>query len=237
MRRGERGALGRLGRRRGGLALGGLLAVSAVALAGCGIPTQSTARPIAKVPYNLLSRQPQSATTTTSPSYTTSITVYFTVTSFKYVAPVTRQVAKATLTTVLQVLLDGPSVAQLSSGYQSAFTRTVRLIRASVSGGVATVDFNRTFGQLSGVFQSLAVAQVVFTVTKNFTNITSLKFQIDNGTTPVPTPSGALLPGPVGSDLYQTLLSPQGSTATTTTTSPTTTTTSPPGGTTAAPPG
>lgn len=198
------------------------LLCGAVTLAGCGIPTEATSTPISpsRVPYHLLSPQPPATTTTTSPAYTTSITVYFTVTFSRYVAPVTVQVQKPTLTVVLEVLLGGPSPVLASKNYQSAFAPSVQLVHASVAGSVATVDFNRPFGQLSGTSALLAVAQVVFTVTTNFTNVKALKFQIDNVTTAVPTPATGLTLAPVGPDLYKTLLQPQSAASTTTTATP-----------------
>lgn len=214
-----------------------LVAVTAAAvlLAGCGIPTETTARsiPQGQVPPQVLSRQPPATTTTTSPDYSTNITLYFTVTFFQYVAPVTVQAKKPTLTTVLQVLLAGPSQVLTSKGYKTAFRTGVKLIHAQESNGVATVDFNATFGQLSGTFQVLAVAQVVFTVTANLSNVKAVKFQIDSRTTPVPTPASGLTPTPVGPSDYASLLRPQTRTTTSTTGPGGTTTTTGPGGTTA----
>ncbi|MGH9089675.1 MAG: GerMN domain-containing protein [Acidimicrobiales bacterium] len=206
--------------------LAAILAVVALALSGCGISAESSARaiPSSKVPFNLLSNQPPSSTTTTSPNYATTITVYFTVTFSRYVSPVSRQVAKATITSILTVLLAGPSPVQKSNGYQSAFTRSgVRLIRASIAGGVATVDFNKAFGQTSGSLQVLAPAQVIYTLTVNFKTVTKVKFQIDGTTLAVPTPVGGLTPTPVGTSQYQTLLAPGTASPRTTTTTTTTT--------------
>ena len=202
-----------------------MAAASLAVLAGCGIPTQPNAHgiPSGDVPFNLLSRQPASTTTTTGPQYSTTVTVYFTVT-FDHIAGVQRQIPpKVTLTSILNAMLGGPSPVQQTNGYQSAFTRTVRLIRATVSGGgVATVDFNAAFGRISGNFQALAVAQVVYTVTANVHTITGVQFEIGDTPIEVPTPTGAVVAGPVGSQQYQTLLEANTTTTTVPTTAPTT---------------
>lgn len=188
-----------------------LLAVSLAGLTSCGVPTQGGPRAISRsrVPSRLLDRSPQTTTTTTEPRSTEPITIYFIRTGL-YVAPVPRSVPpSATLKSVLQVLVTtGPSTVDASNGFQSAFGRGVKVIGATVAGSLATVDFNKQFGLISGSQGALAVAQVVYTVTANETTVTLISFQIDGQPTEVFGANGALVQGPVTAAQYASLLHP-----------------------------
>jgi hypothetical protein len=198
--------------------------VVALLAGGCGVATGGGPHPIPKsqVPFHLLSPEAPSTTTTTSPSeFTVPVTVYFVSSSQQYLVPAERSVAaKATLTTVLNVLLTGPTTLEADKGIKTAFSSDIRLLGVRLTTTVATVDFNRAFGQISGTQQVLAVAQVVYTVTGELGQDIGVQFEIAGQPTEVPTATGAQVPGPVHLLQYLALATPA-----TTTTAPTTTTT------------
>lgn len=191
--------------------MAGLLTVPLAVLAGCGVPTQGgpSALSPSQIPSGLY-RTPQTTTTTTAPKYAQTVKIYFTRTG-NSVAPVTAQVPNpVTLMSILTVLVTaGPSTVDIANGYETAL-RTVRVLGAgpTVKSGVATVDFNATFGLISGPSGALAVAQVVYTVTENLAAITQVTFEIDGQPTEVPDATGSATPGPVTAADYQSLLAP-----------------------------
>ncbi|MHB8221151.1 MAG: GerMN domain-containing protein [Acidimicrobiales bacterium] len=179
-----------------------LIAISTCALlSACGISTGGapTRIPANQVPFNLLS--PQAPTTTTSTptsSYTVPFTVYLVASTRQVLVATGRSVAPpGTLTSVLDALLGGPTALESDRNITTALPSSVRLLFATVNGGVATVDFNRAFGQISGTQQVLAVAQVVYTVTGQLGPNIGVQFDITGSPTAVPTGSGAQISGPV----------------------------------------
>jgi len=208
-----------------------VVALWAALAAGCGVPTQSAPQiiPRAQVPFHLL--DPEAPTTTTTmppPPFTVPVLVYLVSSNGQNLVSSQRLVAPpAQLSAVLDALLAGPTAGELALGTQTAIGSGVRALGASVNGGVATVNFNSAFGDLSGPQQVLAVAQVVFTVTGQLSPETGVTFEIDGTPTNVPIATGAQVPGPVHLLQYVALAPPPPG-------SPTTTTTTPPG---AGPPG
>ena len=71
------------------------------------------------------------------------------------------------------------------------------------SADVVTVDFNTAFGLISGTQEVQAVAQVVFTVTKQVGRQIGVQFEIEGVPTDVPTATGAEVAGPVSYDKYR----------------------------------
>jgi len=187
-----------------------LVALGSLA-AGCGIPTAAAPRPIAKsaIPFQLLSpTSPAGATTTTTPpaSFTVPVSIYLVGPTQQNLVSTQRLVAPpAPLDTVLDALLAGPTVAESALGISTAFPSSVRVLSATVANGVATVNFNAAFGNISGQSAVLAVAQVVFTVTSELTPETGVLFEIEGTPTTVPDASGAQVAGPVHVLQYLTL--------------------------------
>jgi len=190
--------------------------------AGCGVPTQNAPQliPKAQVPFHLL--DPEAPTTTTvttpSPAFTVPVLIYLVNSTSQYLVSSQRLVAPpAQLSAVLDALLAGPTASELAIGTQTALSSGVSVLGASVAGGVATVNFNSAFGQITGPQQILAVAQVVFTVTSQLTPETGVTFEISGTPTNVPIATGAQVPGPVHLLQYAALAPPApGSTTTTT---------------------
>jgi len=179
-----------------------LLGVLALAAMACGIPTATGPTPIARsdVPYHLL--DPASATTTTTapgPAPTVGVAeqIYLVAPDGHLVAA-TREVAvPASLTQLLVALLAGPTATESASGVQSFLGDTGVQVTTDAASGVATVHFATDPIQVVGPDQTLAIAQVVYTVTQQ-PGVTGVTFEIDGKPIEVPTAAGAQVPGPVG---------------------------------------
>jgi len=180
-------------------AAGVVLALVALGSAACGIPTASTPTPIAKsdVPYRLLTPP---TTTTTLPGTPPAVGVaeqIFLVSPDGHLVAATREVAvPASPTQVVGALLAGPTATETAAGIQSFLTQSGVQVTTQ-AGGVATVDFSTNPIQVVGPDQTLAIAQVVYTVTQQ-PGIAGVTFEIDGKAIEVPTAAGAQVPGPVG---------------------------------------
>jgi hypothetical protein len=168
-------------------------------LAACGIPTASAPTPIARsdVPYHLLNPPP---TTTTVPGSTPAVGVaeqIFLVAPNGHLVAATREVAvPASPTQVMGALLAGPTTTESASGIQSFLSRTGVQVVLTGSTGVATVDFTSNPIQVVGPDQTLAISQVVYTLTQQ-PGVTGVSFEIAGKAIEVPTAAGAQVPGPV----------------------------------------
>jgi spore germination protein GerM len=184
----------------------GVLILVAVGTSACGIPTNGTPTAIAKtdVPFHLLSPV---TSTTVHPVVRAPVTVpatIYLVEHAQHVYAVSRNIPiPATLSEILGALLEGPTAAESELGLQSFLSGTTTRVRATVSGGIATVDFfSANPVQVVGPDQTLAIAQMVFTATEQ-PGVTGVVFKIDNRAIDVPTASGAEVPGPVKRSSYQ----------------------------------
>jgi hypothetical protein len=181
---------------------------ASLTVAGCGIPlaSQPTRIPRADVPFHLLS-----PTTPTTPTSTTTGSAgpvvgareqVYLVDTTQHVIGVIRDVTPpARLTAVLGALLDGPTAAESAAGIQSFLTGQPADVTATVSNGVATVDFTTNPFQIVGPDQTLAVSQVVFTATAQ-PGVTGVLFEIAGKPIEVPTAAGVQVPGPVTDATY-----------------------------------
>ena len=191
---------------RGRTALAVALAVgwAGVAAAGCGIPTASAPTPIARsdVPYHLLDPP---VTTTTAPGTPPAVGVpeqIYLVAPTGHLVAAAREVAvPANLSQVLGALLAGPTATESASGVQSYLTGTGIEATVTQAAGVATVHFSSDPIQVVGPDQTLAIAQVVYTLTQQ-PGVTSVAFTIGGKPIEVPTAAGAQVAGPVGRGDY-----------------------------------
>jgi len=171
----------------------------ALALAACGIPTASSPSPIARsdVPYHLLDPP---TTTTTTPGAAPAVgvaEVIFLVAPSGHLVPATREVAvPASLSQVVGALLAGPTATESAAGIQSYLSPTGVQVSLAATGGVATVDFTTDPIQVVGPDQTVAIAQVVYTLTQQ-PGVTGVTFEIAGKAIEVPTAAGAQVPGPV----------------------------------------
>lgn len=187
---------------------GWLLLVAAAFLAGaCGVPPDSSPHAIQRgaVPYGLLSPSIPTTTTTTVPTgLQVPVRIYLTEPSGRLIA-VARDVSyPAPLSVVVAALLAGPTGAEAANGFSSAIPAGTRLLNATDTAGVATVDLGGNFGQLAGAGQVLAVAQIVFTVTE-LAGIHAVAFTLDGQAIAVPAANGAQVDTPVTRSQYASL--------------------------------
>jgi spore germination protein GerM len=128
--------------------------------------------------------------------------VIYLVSTNQHVVAATRDVQfPANLSEILGALLDGPTATESAAGLQSFLTGTKA--SATVTGGVATVNFTKPI-QVVGPDLTLAIAQIVFTVTQQ-PGVTGVVFQIAGQPIDVPIASGAQVPGPVDATSYQSV--------------------------------
>jgi Sporulation and spore germination len=183
------------------------LAVAVVALmvsAGCGIPSGGSPTVIAKadVPFNLLNPHPPATVASTVPPAVVAPETIFLVAPTQHLVAAVRDVTlPATLGQILTALLDGPTAVESAAGIQSFLTGAHVKVSATVTAGIATVDFTTNPVQVVGPDQTLAIAQVVFTATQQ-PGITGVVFQIAGQPVEVPTASGVQVPGPVDRTSY-----------------------------------
>lgn len=199
-------------------ATAGLLA--AAMTAACGIAsTGPRTVPNNQVPFGLLQKHVPTTTTTAPTKPQVQVTVYFVNAMATSLVPESRFVTNpAPLMSVLNALVAGPAAKEAAGGVQSAIGTEVRVLGASTSNGVATVNFNAAFGQITGPEEALAVAQVVFTVAGQLGASVGVSFEIAGAPISVPDDTGAERAGPVHVQQYLSL-APSSNSPTTPTTS------------------
>ena len=182
----------------------GLVVASALAAAGCGIPTGGNPISIAKsdVPPHLFN--PVTPTTVNSPIPAGAAVpepIYL-VGPSQHVIAVSRDVQfPASLSEIMESLLAGPTAVESKFGLQSFLSGSKTDVSLTVVGGIATVDFTTNPVQVVGPDQTLAIAQVVYTATQQ-SGVTGVSFQIAGQPIGVPTSSGVQVPGPVDRSSY-----------------------------------
>ena len=196
-------------------ALGGAGAL----LAGCGIPTEDTARRVQNVGPVV---PPPAASTTTQPKPVTPQAVFWVQnSSSKLVFEQVGIPGNQTLTAVIETLLGGPGNTKESrTGWRTALVGGIQLIGSrSVATPkthdkrIVTVRFNPYFGLLAGHTQALAVAQVVFTLAAFYGTDppgtpagtrTSVQFEVTTAVEPIPVSNGTLVTDAVTTSDYVT---------------------------------
>jgi len=108
------------------------------------------------------------------------------------------------LKATLQLLLEGPTAAEIAAGIRSAIAPGTLVRSARVGAESAVVDLSRTFVDLGGEEQILAVAQMVLTVTA-VPGVERVRFALDGEELEVPRPDGTLVPGPLTAGDYAAL--------------------------------
>ena len=186
-------------RRRGLIALAAVLATAFLA-AGCSIPTQSAPSSIAasKVPFNLLDPHlPTTTTTLPKPSSLVPVTVFFLNSTSQLQSEPRVVAAPAPLSSILNTMLAGPTIAEAAGGVFSAIPSDVTLLGTSTQGDVVTVNMNSAFAEITGTSTELAVAQIVATVATENGLGTGVVFEIEGQRTSVPIANGSQVAGPV----------------------------------------
>lgn len=170
-----------------------LIAVTVLALAGCGLPSASAPERIgpARVPYGLLDAR----TTTASPSAAGPATTVYLVDANHLVPAVRRVTGLNVPAEALRALLRGPTASEGAAGIASDIPSQTRLFSLDLNGSVAAVDLSTDFGAAGGSQQVLAVAQIVYTLTASKL-IDAVTFSLGGKPIEVPDGSGSLSTSP-----------------------------------------
>lgn len=181
-------------------------ATAALALAGCGIPTQSTAHvaPDKGVPPGLLSEPSSTTTTTPAGPATAEVTICLAQSSGPLTAVTRRLPTDASLDDILHALAQPPTAQEQAAGLNTALPSG---ITATVAGGVADVALTAGFGAESATDQLLGVAQIVCTLTAR-PGIGQVQFELNGKVTEVPRGDGSTTSAPVSRDSYPKLIPP-----------------------------
>jgi Sporulation and spore germination len=192
------------GRRAGGLAVA--LATVSAGLSGCGLGAESHPQALdpKSVPYGLLSRTGVSRAA--AHGDVVKVAMYLEgrdehlVLSYGYVS------RPATVSGVLQALATGPTTAQANRGLVSPASAVGRFGPGPIRGGVVAINLPVSFENLDGEGQTVAAAQIVFTVT-NFPGIEGVTFLMGGQAVHVPNDVGKLISGPLTRKDYAALAS------------------------------
>ncbi len=220
----------------------GILVIAAVLSgASCGVPRDSKDRPLEPNEIAFTPQpEPTTSTTTTTPPVTTieppvTTTTVTPTTLFiafpldvywidgSMIRPVRRADVEANLNTAIEALRAGPLFADTEAGLRSAILSPDMIDSATVQSGTATINLAPSFLTLPGSEQTLAIAQIVYTVT-NLPGTGLVEFRLDDRPLSVPTSDGQPSRGALSRDDYVDLLAsdtpPSGVPTATTTTLP-----------------
>lgn len=220
-----------------------------VLVAGCGVPDDSDDRPLAanEIAFQPLP-EPTTTTTSTTTTTTTPVTTIappvttttppITITTpppttipiafpldvywidGSTVRPIRRPDVEANLDVAIEALRSGPLFSDSAEGLRSAIPASDMIASATVQSGTATISLATSFLTLPGAEQTLAIAQIVYTVT-NLPGVGLVNFRLGGRPLSVPTAVGEPSKGALSRDDYVSLLAPvsplAGVTGTTTT--------------------
>ncbi|MGH9295980.1 MAG: hypothetical protein ACRD0B_11660 [Acidimicrobiales bacterium] len=182
-------ALGSLSSRRrrcaSATAVLALLTLALVA-SGCGVPTSKLPRvfSLSGLPQALSEPLP----TPPAPHFPNTQVVQvpvFLVTLDDHLVAVTDYVHRpATAQSILDALASGPTATQSADGYQTALLAGSHLTIRGIPNGVAVVNLDNLFLDLTGEGPELECGQIVLSLTKNFRQIHAVRFYFDNLPTP-----------------------------------------------------
>lgn len=172
----------------------------ALALSGCGVPTDEEPRPLdaAEAPFQVFS-----STAPPVPSGDGRVALYF-VRDDRVVLQ-TRAVERTTdVDALIDLLLEGPTPQQVEAGIRSALPTTFSVQDVEVGrSGVAVVTLGGESTQIST--SPLGFAQVVATLTAPG-RARTVRFRLDGEDLPVPRGDTSLTEEPVGRSDYAELL-------------------------------
>ena len=206
-----------------------MLAIAAVLSgASCGVPRDSKDRPLApnEIAYTP-QPEPTTTTTTTTPPVTTvnptrtsttvtpttvtPTTVFIAFPLDVYwidgstIRPIRRSDVEATLDSAIEALRAGPLFTDTADGLRSAIPSSDMIDSATVQSGTATINLAPSFLTLPGTEQTLAIAQIVYTVT-NLPGTGLVEFRLDDRPLSVPTAAGQPSRGALSRDDFVGLL-------------------------------
>jgi spore germination protein GerM len=177
-----------------------VLVLTAFAVAGCAIPTQSSpsTMPSSKVPFDLLDPHlPTTTTTAPKPTSLVPVKVFFLNASNQLTAASRVVASPAPLTSIITSMLAGPTKAEITQGLFTAIPSNVTVLSTTTQSGIVTVNMSAAFGELTGNSIELAVSQIVATVATENGYDTGVVFEIDGQRTSVPIANGSQVTDPV----------------------------------------
>jgi len=196
-----------------------MIVALAIALAGCGTTaaTTTTTEPaqttVTQAPPS--TAEPTSASTTTTTEPPPEQVVYLMVNEVgndfrpgPFLVPVARDTGTDDLVGALTTLLSGATEEemQMTPAMSSAIPDGTKLLGVDVAGGVATIDFSKTFEESGGSFAAIAsLAQVVYTATR-FDDVDCVRFELDGAPITTFSAEGIELNGPQCRDDYMDLV-------------------------------
>jgi spore germination protein GerM len=173
---------------------------------GCGVQASeqaSTAGP-GEVPFDLLSPE-TSTTSTTLPELTSTEVVVWFVAHDRLIALERTVPSPASVGRVLEALITGPTDGEAALGVRSALTG-LGVRAAAASAGVATIELTSDFAEAPTREQLYALGQLVYTAT-GLRNVEVVTFEIDGTRVEVPRADGSLSDRPVTRADYASLSS------------------------------
>jgi spore germination protein GerM len=111
----------------------------------------------------------------------------------------------ATLSTLIETLLAGPTEPESGAGLTTAINTSPTLNKITIQGSLAIIDLSSSFGEIRGAGEVLASAQVVMTAV-SYPGTESVLFTLDGTPTAVPLVSGVLSSAPLTFADYASLL-------------------------------
>jgi spore germination protein GerM len=162
-----------------------VVAVAVATLAACGVPLDSSPRPISRA----TTTAPQTPPTTAARPGAEEVGVYF-LDEDRLVRQAYPVEGEPTLRQAIGFVLDNPAEGS-PSNLRTAIPPGTTLRNLSVAAGVATIDLTSEINDVSGPTQKQAFAQVVFTAL-DFSAVKEVRFRIDGKPVDAPTDDGNL---------------------------------------------
>ncbi|HYN99804.1 MAG TPA: GerMN domain-containing protein [Actinomycetota bacterium] len=179
----------------------------AALMMGCGVPISDQAETMQDVPFGLLDPEASEPADTAEPPEGPALQIYLVDPSGLRLVPVERRLGEgeASLSDVVEALLNGPTRAERRQGLTTAFADDDAVGSSDLVGGVASVDLNQQFTLLDGPTQRLAIAQMVVTLTGR-PGVGRVAFTLEGQPIDIPRGDGTLAQGSVARDNYRELL-------------------------------
>ncbi|HEY3239404.1 MAG TPA: GerMN domain-containing protein [Acidimicrobiia bacterium] len=176
------------------------------ALAGCGVPADSSPRalPPDVVPADLLAVDPITTTSTVPVGTSTRVRIYLVGGggTAERLVPVERSVqSPATVERVLSALTSGPNREEAGRGLRSAILPGTIVNSVLVESNIAIVDLVKSAIAAGPTDLILAIAQMVYSATE-LQGVGGVRFTLDGERANIPTGSGIQSAAPVGRAAY-----------------------------------
>jgi len=182
----------------------GVVACALAVAAGCGVPSDGDARPIApdQLPEGL--GAPESTTTIPAPESTQIVQLFY-VRQGSLVPTIDEVSVNASLNEIMAALTSGPVDELANVGFRSALGGADVVRDVSLSAGVARVDLTPAYTQIPPGDQVLGLGEIVLTLTAQ-AGVGQVQFTLDGQPIIVPSADGTIAAGPVSRDNYAALL-------------------------------